>query len=357
MSKSFLDFFPLPKFLAMPTVGLSISDSTVRTVEFRQRNGALGVYSWSEQALPSGIVTGGLITNPAQLGALLTKLAHEKSVQWLRFALPEEKCFVYSTTISFPEGTKLDVPAAGSSVGPTASSIETVVPRELVATTLAQNIPLPPSDVIFDFSVLAVDAKARTAQVVVYAFPLALAKAYADAFTAAGMTPLSFETESQSLARAVLQHGKVGTDLIVHFMTHKTIIAIVSDGRVVYASTIAHASEAAAKNAAEVATMKESVELLTIRDELLKVISYWHSMRGREKKDKIQSVVVSGNVSTMLDLPDYISKHAGIPSRLANVWQNAFSTDDHIPEIPFEKSLEFTAAVGLALASTIPHHA
>lgn len=342
MKKSFLDFFPLPTFLAMPTVGISISDSTLRSVEFRPYRHALAIHSWSEQVLPDGVVADGLVVQKEKLVAILTKLAREKSITWIRFALPEEKCFVYTTQITFPETTKID------------AGIMTVVPRELVAATLAQNIPITPTDVIFDFSVLSVDPKTRVAQIVVYAFPLALAVTYADVFTAAGLTPLSFETESQSIARAVLQHGKVGTDMIVHFMKRKTIIAVVSDGRVLYASTVAYA--AAARSSADTATMKESVELLSVRDELMKVVSYWHSMRGREKKDKIQSVIVSGDIGNMLDLPDYISKHVNVPSKLANVWHNAFSTDDHVPEIPFEKSLEFAAAAGLALASTIPHH-
>lgn len=343
MTKSFLDLFPLPKFLAMPTVGISISDTALRSVEFRPHRHALMIHSWAEERLSEGVVTGGLITNTQKLVSALAKLAHDKSVKWARFALPEEKSFVYSTQISFPEGALLD------------AGVLSVVPRDIVAATLAQNIPIPPAEVIFDFSVLSVDQKNRTGQVVVYAFPLALANSYADAFIAAGITPLSFETESQSIARAVLEHGKTGTDMIVHFMQKKTIIAVVSDGRVLYASTVAYAAGALQAQQAEAVAVKESVELLSVRDELLKVASYWHS-RGRDKKDRIQSVVVSGDVASMLDVPDYISKHVNIPSRLANVWQNAFSTDDHVPEIPFDKSLEFAAPAGLALVSTIPHH-
>ena len=73
--------------------------------------------------------------------------------------------------------------------------------------------------------------------------------------------------------------------------------------------------------------------------------------RGKEKKDTIQSVIISGGAEGMLDMPNYISKHLKIPSRLANVWQNAFSIDKHVPDSAFEASLAFAISSGLALAS------
>ncbi len=338
--------------LAMPAVGLSISDHALRYVEFRVHKGIRSLKTWGEYPLEAGIVVDGTIAQKEKLLTVLTKLAREKSVTWVHAALPEEKAFIYGTTVSFPENTSATKKEAAEAAHMLRDHI---VPRGAVEATLAQNIPLAPGETIFDFSVLSFDEKSRSAKVQVYAFPVEIANSYADILTAAGMVPLSLETESQAIARAVLPAGKVGTDLIVHIMTYKTIIAVVSDGRVMYASTVATPQNNPQKNKddADKVSVKESIELLTIREELSKVVSYWHS-RGREKKDTIQSVVVSGNVETMLDLPDYISKHVHIPSKLASVWQNAFSVDQYVPDMVFEKSLEYATASGLALASLTP---
>lgn len=341
MKRTFINVFPLPKILAMPAVGLSISDHALRYVEFGMRNGIHVLKTWGEYPLEEGIVVDGMVAQKEKLVAALVKMAKEKSVSWVRVALPEEKAFIYSTTVSFPEN-------------PSATKKETAlmarmlrerrVPREAVEATLSQNIPLTPAETIFDFGVTSFDEKNRTAEVQVYAFPINIANSYADAITAAGLVPLSFETESQAIARAVLPTDIAGTHVVLHIMTHKTIIAVVSQGGVMYAST-----------ARLEAGADKDVDLVTIRDEVMKVVSYWHS-RGKEKKDRIQSIVISGNLEKHLDIPDYISKHTRISSRLAKVWDNAFSVNQHVPDISFEKSLEYATAAGLALGSVVHSH-
>lgn len=350
MSRSFFDFFPPPKILAPSVVGLSIADDAVRIVEYRDKHGKLSLKTSAEYPLTKGIVVDGVIVGQVKLVEFLKKIVKEQSVVSCALALPEEKSFVYATKISLEKAPEFlknlpdDLPDNLSNKAAAISDKKTQasknVFRGIVEATLAENIPLSAKEAVFDFVLLSVDKKNSTADIVVYAFPLSLANSYLENVSRAGITPICFETESQAVTRAVVSHGHSGTHLVLHFMGYKAIIAIVSDGVVFYASTILHNSGA-----------QEPVELIMVKDGLTKVASYWHSEREVKMRErgKIQSVIVSGKVDQILDLPDYISKNLQIPSHMANVWQNAFSLNETIPETAFGKSLVFASASGSAL--------
>jgi hypothetical protein len=53
----------------------------------------------------------------------------------------------------------------------------------------------------------------------------------------------------------------------------------------------------------------------------------------------------------MKGLPSYLTQTLGVESRRANVWQNAFSFEHHVPEISRRYSFGYATAIGLALAS------
>lgn len=328
MSKSFFDFFPPPKILAVPTAGLSISDHTVRVVEYVKKGGKLGLKTWGEYPLPAGAVVRGSIADQAKLVEVLEKVRKEKNILAAGVALPEEKSFVYVGNVTVPEGGTL---------------------RDAVALTIAENIPLSPPETVFDFNIIGTtkvtdDKTGETKHattVVVSAFPLDVASQYAEALSAAHITPIFFETESQAIARAVVPHGREGAFVIVHFTSAKATIAVVMNDAVPFATVVFGDNG--------------PVDPSVVKDELVKVVSYWHSDRGGKRtspvelKEKIQSIIVSGDVSGRKDIADYFSKNLRLQARLANVWQNAFSAEDAVPDIHFERSLVFATASGLAL--------
>lgn len=333
MSRSFFDFFPPPKTLDPSITGLSITDDAIRTVEYVKHHGKLSIRSHSEYLLPVEIVTDGEIVNQEKLLEILKKVAKEQKITACALSLPEEKSFVFVTPVSLE---KIPEKISFKEILKDKNLI-----REVVKETLKENIIISAEDAVFDFLIISYDEKNRTANVVVSAFSVDVANTYADILLRANITPMIFENESQAIARAVVPHGHSGAHIIAHFTTRKAVISVVLDGVVSFASTVTHTPE----------KDSDSIELGIVRDELSKVVSYWHSdQRVRTKeKSKIKSIIVSGAVGNMLDLPDYISKNLNLPSRLANVWQNAFSVDEVIPEISFNRSLVFATASGLAL--------
>ena len=274
----------------------------------------------------------GAVADQIKLVEALKKVAKEQKIESCVLALPEEKAFVYVSTVKIPAELGKNLVAAKQDLK--------ISLRSVVEETIPQNIPLSSKEVVFDFVFVSIDHKNLNAEVVVFVFPLVVASTYTDCLMRAGISAVSFETESQAIARSVAPHDKKGTHAILYFMGYKAVIAIVSDNIVHYASTVTHATGA-----------NEPVELVMVKDELSKVISYWHSKSAvaTREKSKIQSVIVAGKVDELLDLPDYISKNLQLPSHMADVWQNAFSLNEKVPEISFDKSLVFASASGSAL--------
>jgi len=352
MSRSFFDLFPPPKSLLPSIAGLSVSDDAIRSVEYNHRHGKLSIRSQSEYLLPEGVISDGAIVNQDKLLEFLKKVSKEQKITSCAFSLPEEKSFVFMATISLPETFQK-------------TSFKEILRnknliRELVKGTLKENIVISAEEVVFDFVITSYDEKSRIVNVVVCAFPLDLATLYADVLLRAGITPIYFENESQAVAQAVIPHEHSGAHIIAHFTPSKAMIAVVLDGVVSFASTVTHSSGAisgaassatSGANNKDIKSVSEPIELMAVKDQLSRVVSYWHSnqqVKTREKS-KIKSIIVSGAVGEMLDLPDYLSKNINLPSHLANVWQNAFSVDEIIPEISFNRSLVFAPAAGLAL--------
>jgi Tfp pilus assembly PilM family ATPase len=57
-----------------------------------------------------------------------------------------------------------------------------------------------------------------------------------------------------------------------------------------------------------------------------------------------------GGDSNLIGLPEYLSSSTKNPIEIANVWVNIINNEKYIPEIKFEDSLTYVAALGLALA-------
>jgi Tfp pilus assembly PilM family ATPase len=228
---------------------------------------------------------------------------------------------------------------------------------DAVEFSLSQNIPLSPAEVVFDFEIIEGPFPVNGVQsvrVIVSAYPSMIAEMWSDVMKQAGITAISLVPESQAVAHAVVPDGDLRTVILVHFLKDKTILAIVSQGFVCFATTVAHAIDNPGKilESHDGEKIAESVELLAVRDELQKIHSYWASKQGiKSDKDpkNIKSIIVTGHVSHMSDVADYLSKHSSVPAALGNVWTNAFSLDKFVPDIEFEQSLPLAAAVGAAL--------
>lgn len=333
---SFFEIFPPPSFLTMPTFGLSIDGANFRSVSYVKKHGHYLLESAKEFKIEGAVFGSGEIAKPDKVVTALKKVADEQRTRFVSFALPEENAYVYEAIVPLPDDGNIN---------------------EAVEFSMDQNIPLPAAEAVSDFAVVEGPFShndVRSVKVVVSAYSRSITETWVELFNQAGLVPVSMMSESQALAHSVVVRGDRRPFLLVNFLKNKALIAIISEGLVRFATVVSSNEENISKalSAHDGERVAESVELLAVRDEVKKVFSYWMSKSGAKSSKEprgLKSLVVTGHVSNMGDISDYISKHVGIPATLGNVWQNAFPPEVFVPTIEFDESLAYAISAGAAL--------
>ena len=352
-SRIFNRFFPVPQFLAPSSFGLDISDESVKFLELVSAKYGFKVGRHGERSIPSGIIEAGKIIDPKRIEEILISLRKEEGVRSVRVSLLEEQVYLFKLRLE-KEGL--------------------VHVRESIELALEEHIPISAVDAIFDYEVISEDADSLEVQVAT--IQKNVIESYLDIFKNSGIKVQSFELEAQAISRAVVKRGDLGTYMIVDFGEKRTGIFIVSQGVVMFTSTLdvggVMLSEMIAKNfkvgLEEAEKMKKEFGLerntsnkeifpvllnsvSILRDELAKHFLYWQTHKDEVGKENppIQKIILCGGDSNLIGLADYLSVSMKTKVEMANVWVNILNTVDIVPEIVFKRALSFAAALGLAL--------
>ncbi len=350
---SYNKFFPTPKFLEMPAFGLDISDESIKYIELRVEEKGIRVGKYGEKKITPGIVESGKISDPKKMEEILVSLKKEVNMKSVRVSILENQIYLF----------KFRLEKAGL------TSI-----RESIELSLEEHIPVPAPEAIFDYDILSEDPKGLELQVA--AIPKNTVEDYLLVFKESAISVHSFELEAQAIARAVIKKGDPETYMIVDFGEKRTGIFIVSNGVVMFTSTIdfggVELDNAIQKSfkvtPAEANKMKveyglqrnvlnkeifpvllNSVSIL--RDEISRHFLYWHTHEDENgnTNQPIKKIILCGGDSNLIGLADYFSVSMKTTVEMANVWVNIVNTDEYIPEIDSKQALSFAASIGLAL--------
>ena len=86
-SSSFFKFFPPPRFLEMPAVGLDISDEAIRFAGLKRGHGGFVLGTYGEESIQPGIVVQGEIRKPEELSDILARLGKEYQFSFAEFLI------------------------------------------------------------------------------------------------------------------------------------------------------------------------------------------------------------------------------------------------------------------------------
>ncbi len=360
MSATLARYLPPPQFLTMPSLGVDISDTSLKYIQFgEEKRGRRPLLHWGEIEIPAGVLDRGHVHDQKQLAAVLKECKAKTGATFIRVSLPEERAYLFETEI------KRSTPAKEI--------------RSLLEFRLEENVPIPAREAFFDYDILDGETTDKTLRVVVAAYARETILNYFDACNEAGLIPISFEVEAQAMVRSVLPTDAKGAHMLVDFGKTRTGVGIVLDGSLMYTSTIDFGgnqlSEVLRKvhgqiTEGELTTIKNTQGLIkgvhdtrsydalistisVIKDELASRIGYWHSGDFKQESRRIQSVTLCGGSSNLKGLPEYFTETLGITTRRANVWQNAFAIEDYIPPITNRYSYGYATAIGLALKSSL----
>ena len=359
--KFFIDILPPPDYLRMPVLCLDLSDKSLKYMELKRKNGMISVKRFGLYGLESGMIEGGEIKQKDKLISFLKQIKEELKTEIILASLPEEKVFL--SRIKFPLMGREKI-------------------REALSLQLEEYVPLPGAEAIFDYDIINdfIDNKERThLHLNLAAFPRSFVESYRDIFVEAGFIPVGFEMEAQAFARAVVPKEETGSVMVIDFGRSRTTYAIVSGGKVQFATTIALAGEEIEKalilhlkiDRSQVETAKREIGLIkrkgneklfealspmvsVIKDEAAKQAAYWASHNEDDKKkEEIAKIFLCGGESTLAGLPEFLSYELKIKVELGNPWVNIVSFEDYIPEIERWDSLAYSTVVGLALRQWI----
>ena len=360
--RSVLDqLVPPPTFLSLPSVGVDISDTSMKYVAFSaaDRSGERSLVSWGDIDIPSNVLQRGHVEDPQQLGAVLSEFREQTGAAFVRVSLPEERAYLFETTI------KRDVP------------VKEV--RSLLEFRFEENVPIPLREALFDYEILPTPEDARELRVAVAAYARETITRYFDACVTAGLTPITFEVEAQAMARAVVPAGETDAVMLVDFGKTRTGVGIVYGGSLMYTSTIdiggaqlsqvlrkvrgdvpeaeltrIKNTEGLIRGASDTRTFESLVSTISvIKDEIATRMQYWHSRKGNRGERRIGSIILVGGSANLKGLPDYLADALGVPCTRANVWQHALDPAVSTPPIDRRHSFGYATAIGLALGADV----
>lgn len=355
-------WLPPPNYLRLPSAGVDISDTSLKYVQFlpdRRLGQNLEIKYWGDIDIPDGVLNRGEVTDKTKLADALREVRHRTGVQYVRVSLPEERAYLFETEIDRNTPHK-EI-------------------RNQLEFRLEENVPLSPRDAYFDYHIFdnIRDQSKVTVSVTVYAKETI--NAYYEACMSAKVTPLAFEVEAQAIARASLPHGDIGTHLIIDFGKTRTGVGIVHRGILMYTSTIdiggkelssalrrqlgdlpehqlteIKNTQGLVKAASDSAVYEALVTTMSaIKDEIAIRIQYWNTRDMADQDRFIESIILCGGSANLKGLTGYFNETLDIPTKRAQVWQNAFSIEDHVPPIGLRYSYGYATAIGLALGPFI----
>ena len=354
---SFLRLFPTPRYMAMPAVGIDISDQSVKFTKLSLKGERVVIERYGERTIPVGTIESGAVRNQEALVKVLAELRAEYHLTEVVASLPEEEAYI----------VRLNLPVKKS------SEI-----RDSVELQLEEYVPLPPTEAVFDHEIIdAPKTEEGNYEIVVSAIPKKTVSTYTEAFAAAHLRPVAFEVEAQAIARAVVPTGEDRVVMIVDFGKTRTSFFITSGWSVGFTATakniggeditttiqksleISHEEAEKLKIERGLLSSRGKRDLFfsiipiisVLRDEITKHQSYWETHReetGRLGRS-IEEVIICGGQATLPGLIDYLNLDLNIPVRLGNPWENLFSFEKYIPPLNLNQALRYTTAIGLSL--------
>jgi type IV pilus assembly protein PilM len=355
-------WFPRPKLLVPPAVGVDISDASIKWIVLEGVAGAKRVVAYGLEVLQPGIVVSGIVKDVAALGLALRGMKEKlQGIDCAHAALPEEAGYVFSMHV--PEQS-------------TREQILSVIEFELEG-----RVPIPPEQAVFDFDIIQAHADGTGTEIGVVVFSRELAESYVTAFNGAGMQLLSLEVEARSVARAV--SGPAGVEpitLLVDFGRTRTGFTVLKRGIPIFTSTVNVGGETIDRALAEKMSLtgleaekfKNEQGLLAdggakspglevvsgtasaLADEVARLYHYWDTRRNEhgERMTRVEQVLLIGGSANLHGLDDYIAGRVQADTHRPDVWRNACSLDDYIPPLDSRTARQYGTAIGLALRNT-----
>ena len=358
--------------------GLDISDLSLKIIKLKKKRGRLTLASFGETEIKPGIIKEGEIKDEKKLAEIikdsLKKVKGEKlKTKYVVASLPEEKAFLQ--VIQLPKMPPEDLKSA-------------------VIYEAENYIPLPIDQVYLDSQIVPPLYNHQDHfDVLLAAMPKKIVDPYLSSLKKAGLEPIALEIESLAISRALIKNEVSPVPLLlIDLGATRTSFIIFSGHSLRFTSSIPVSSgsftEIIAKNLrinlAEAERLKikygleEKIKLRVKKDSFEKItekarifealvpamvdliqqikkhLDYYQSHTSHEhlppNGNRVAKILLCGGGANLKGLTELLALELKIPVQLGNPWVNILPEGQkELSELPFEKSLGYTTALGLAL--------
>ncbi len=324
-------------YLSFRRAGLDISGESIRFVEFLNESGKLSIKNFGEVLIPEESIKNGEIYNSEGLIKALSQVKNKISVTTVTVSIPEEKTYIFE--IKLPEMDFSEI-------------------RDALEFRMEENVPFKNNEVYFEYEIIGQDKKDGGIYLSVSVIPKKIVEEYTNLLVSVGLFPISFEIESRIIAQTIIPSGDKRNYIIVDIKDSSTLFSFVEGGVVRFSSTLGIGESYIRNSLLKTGASLEKVEkesivspinvYSVIKDELEKFVDYIKTKRENNKSE-LHKVMVCGKSANLPGFLRHISQNLDVEIELANVWVNLFDTNEYLPPIDFDDSLNYSIAIGLAV--------
>ncbi|MFC1687840.1 type IV pilus assembly protein PilM [Patescibacteria group bacterium] len=343
-------FNPLQKAFA-----IDISDLRLRLIQLQKRTRGIKLRCYNELVVPEGYIVEGEIKQPDKVVDLISKLVSTTKggkvlSKYVVASLPERR--TYFKVFSIPLVTDKEISGT-------------------IKWGIEQNIPVTMEEVSYDWQILSENKKTNQAKVTVAVIPKSITESYLELLRKAKLIPVVLETESSSIARAIVtEEDKNSGIILVDLGASRTSLILIDSGAIYYSSTIdlsghemtqsisraLKLSPDQAEKAKHICGLDEKKGRGAIRKTILplfnlldkkvdEIIRFYESSMNKKNPLKI---VLCGGVSQMIGLQAYLSEILPAPVSIGDPLAYLPSMKEQ-KLLPSQRILPYTTALGLAL--------
>ncbi|MFQ6049564.1 MAG: type IV pilus assembly protein PilM [Candidatus Paceibacterales bacterium] len=357
--------------------GLDISDLSLKIVKLKKRGKFLALASFGEEEIKPRIIKEGEIKDEKALIEIIKtaikKVKGEKlKTKYVVASLPEEKAFLQ--VIQMPRMPEEDLKSA------IIYEAENYIPLPIEQVYLDSQVIPPVYDHLDHFDVL------------IAVLPRETINPYLSCLKSAGLQPLAFEIESQTIARALIKNEATTSPvLLIDLGATRTSFIIFSGHSIRFTSSIPVSSKGFTEiisrnlrvNLAEAEKLKikyglgeEKIRLkakdkkikrgkgeifealvpalVDLVQQIKRHLDYYRTHASHEHLPPsargVSKISLCGGGANLKGLPELLSLELKLPVEIGNPWINVLPEDQKkTPKLSSEKSLGYTTAIGLAL--------
>lgn len=352
------------------TFGLDINDTSLKIIKLRKKHGFLRPVSFNEKEIPEGIIKSGVILDEDAFvkkatEALASVKGEKLRTRYVIASLPEEKSF--SQVIQMPKMEEKE--------------LESAIPFEI-----ENYIPLSTDQIYLDFKEInSILGQYDHMDILVTAVEKTVVDSYISVLRKADLIPVSFEVETQSIARVLVKDEKnLKPIAIVDFGGDNTVFIVFSGHSVRFTSSIPVSSRQITNTVSEELgiTLKEAEHLKAkygiglsridhrakavlkattpileaLVQEIEKYIDFYsdhdfyeHFLKENGKKN-IEKIILSRGGADLKGIDEFLRKNLNIAVEFGDPWINfPEKLKAVLPRELREKSSSYITALGLAL--------